>query len=1468
MACFAAPNSVQSVLCELAGESNPLIARRVIDAPSPVQLSKLLSIAEARLGCSLLPLVEFIDKQGISRTLETDDSLVEVLDLGGCFRFHRSETIPLVATATIPAPTAAATSNSLQLVVNGKQILVRDPHPSMLLVDFLRDNLKLTGTKIGCGEGGCGACTVMVKESSADDSTAVPINSCLRLLCSCDALEITTVEGLGSESSGFSEIQSAIADGNGSQCGFCTPGWVVNMSALMTANPTPSPAEVEQHFDGNICRCTGYRPILEAFQEVAGKARQIECRLDLNHCGDMEDIAGEESKCCSSKKGKAVKKGGCCKSKKFDPPAVQSLHYSDPLTRDEYWRPSTLTQLLQLINEFETSPSPAPKNVQIVSGNTGMAVGKYYDPEAWNYGQPKEGDNVLIDVKGVPDLTAISTGDDGVSIGAAVTIAQLISTLEDTFSSDHAVYGGVIRHLKRVANTQVRSAGSWAGNLCLLASNPTFNSDVSIIMATLGVTLVIADTATGETSSIAVEDWLSQGGGGVIVSGLFPLCSPQDGSTYLWYSDKTGQRHVNSHAITNAGFLLTINSSDSTITSVRVTVGGLLEGFARLTSVEAAILGGDMSEDTLQAGLTALDAAVKAAGGPSYDAQNSDKYRLGLARSFLYKMFLTYASNTGTLSPDLTSACAPFAAAEDRPVSRGHQLYHVDDPSTAPVGEYITKLSARIQASGEAKYASDLGSKGCLYASFILSECSLSKLESIDSSEALTCPGVTAIITAADVPGNNRFHDNRQTLFVDIGQTSQYVGAPVGVVVADTLKRARAAAKKVKLKWSELRPSEIERPADIDGDGPEWDAFVKSPLGRRMKVRREGGNGKQILGATVKNGDVDAAFCRAQDNGLQIAGGRLYMSGQKHFFLETHTTLAVPDEDRRMLVTCATQFGQYTQMMLASMLGLPAHRIEVKTRRIGGAYGGKITQNVFTAGAACVAALVVGQPVLMHNERVDDMTMYGGREAMEVSYHVGYTDGSVGDAGHIQALDMFFAVDGTYDGTDALGSLVMATQWSDSCYYVPDFRSKGTVRYSARAGCASCRAPGNLQSISFREMINEHVAKKLGVPHIVIQERNMYMDGQTTPFGDVIGSSGFNWTIPELWRRTKEAVHYDARVAAVHEFNAVNRFHKRGVCMVPTKYGFSPPEYKVGCLVNIFAADGTVVVHHSGSELGQGINTKVAQAVAMGLGIPLSSVIIGDNSTAVVPNAGCTGGSGTSEACVGAAIIACQELMNRLEPYIESSDSWADAVATASGDGIGLTYNGWFNMQPPDSAVFEYATQGVGFAEVEIDCLTGEVQILRCDLHMDLGYSLNPAIDIGQVEGGFVMALGYMLTEEVIFSAPKRGGVALDEHAANQVQVNLGTWLYKPPSALDIPQVLNINLMPNTPNPSANAVLSSKGCGEPPMALACAVTLAVKEAIYASRKALHGIDDHIQLDLPLSVERIQAACLCQGSLHL
>lgn len=375
------------------------------------------------------------------------------------------------------------------------------------------------------------------------------------------------------------------------------------------------------------------------------------------------------------------------------------------------------------------------------------------------------------------------------------------------------------------------------------------------------------------------------------------------------------------------------------------------------------------------------------------------------------------------------------------------------------------------------------------------------------------------------------------------------------------------------------------------------------------------------------------------------------------------------------------------------------------------------------------------------------------------------------------------------------------------------------------------------------ESIIEKVAASLNVSSDVVRAANYYKEGQLTVYGQPL----VNFTLPQVLDNLYSRSGYQDRLKAVTKFNNENRWRKRGVYLLPHKYGVGRAGYDAVASVNLIADDGSVYVNQSGVEIGQGIYTKVAQAVAYSLGVDVDDISVGSVSTEKLPNFGLTGGSGTSEVCVQAALLACSELIARLEPFRKQNPhaSWVELLQAANSVGVNLSATGISDFAKSKDP-YDYFVYAAALAEVEIDVLTGEVEVLQVDISYDCGQSLNPAVDIGQIEGGFVQGLGFSLTEERVLDTAGRN-------------LSAGTWEYKPPSALDITIKFNVFLMDNLPNKVG--VLKSKASGEPPYSLAFSVYFAVKNAIFAARSELGHTNPGFDLGCPASVDRIQQACM-------
>lgn len=468
-----------------------------------------------------------------------------------------------------------------------------------------------------------------------------------------------------------------------------------------------------------------------------------------------------------------------------------------------------------------------------------------------------------------------------------------------------------------------------------------------------------------------------------------------------------------------------------------------------------------------------------------------------------------------------------------------------------------------------------------------------------------------------------------------------------------------------------------------------------------------------------------------------------------------------------------------------------------------------------------------------------------------------------------------FYVDAGIDDSDTIGSLYMGMNWADNAYYLPNYKAIARICYTNTPPRTSMRAPGVVQTSLFTEMVIERVALELGLPISAVQEKNFIKDGEVAICGQVITDS----TLPTVWSTLLQRSRFNSRLSVCNQYNTNNLWRKRGIAICPVKYGMGWSGYNAGVQLGISSEDGTVTLCHNGCEVGQGINTKAAQAVAMALGIDLTLIRVVATSTDKVVNGGITGGSATSEVVVQAALNACKTLNDRLDPYRSSFNNkkdvkmstkdWQTLLSSLPSD-VSLNTEGWYSpTSNPNGQVFQYFVYAALVTELELDVLSGEVHIQSAEMVYDCGQSLNPAVDIGQIEGALVMALGYYLTERVEYN--KTNGQLL----------TAGTWEYKPPLAQDIPGLINITLLKNKYNQSG--ILGSKAVGEPPYIVSNSVYFALKMAINSARKdalpyqpntsnsssssssnnsnATTTTTVHFALDVPATVDQRQLSCL-------
>ncbi|GAA5164794.1 xanthine dehydrogenase molybdopterin binding subunit [Viridibacterium curvum] len=769
------------------------------------------------------------------------------------------------------------------------------------------------------------------------------------------------------------------------------------------------------------------------------------------------------------------------------------------------------------------------------------------------------------------------------------------------------------------------------------------------------------------------------------------------------------------------------------------------------------------------------------------------------------------------------------------------------------VGQSLAHESATLHVSGAAQYIDDLPElAGTLHAAFGLSTIAHGRITKLDLAPVLRAPGVAAVLTAKDIPGLNDcgpiIHDD--PILAD-GLVLFY-GQPIFVVLAETHEAARRAARKAVIEYEAL-------PALLDiAEAVAAESWVLPPV-------------------TMTRNDAQAALAAAPHR-LQ---GTARHGGQEHFYLEGQIAYARPGEQDTMHVFSSTQHPTEMQHAVAHMLHWTSHQVSVECRRMGGGFGGKESQSAQIACAAALGAWKTGRPVKLRLDRDDDMTLTGKRHDFAFDWDVGFDD-----SGRILGLAVTMASRCGFSA-DLSGPVNdRALCHIDNCYYLDAVTVKSLRCRTNTVSNTAFRGFGGPQGMFAIEYIIDDIARELGLDPLDVRFRNLYDpmpmnsplapagrgaggeggmhddtlspapspaggrgERNTTPYGAKVEDNVAPALIDELARTSD----YAARRAAIAAFNASSPVIKRGLALTPLKFGisFNATLYnQAGSVVHVYA-DGTVLVSHGGTEMGQGLYTKIRQVVAHELGLPASAVRLAATDTSRVPNTSATAASSGADLNGKAAQAAALKIKTRLAAFFATQHGLsADAVSFADGEVRGGSHSMSFadlaiaayrarlqlwdsgfystpkihwNKDAMQGRPFFYYAYGAACAEVAIDTLTGESKVLRVDILHDVGKSLNPALDIGQIEGGFIQGMGWLTTEELWFrpSGAQRGRNMT--HAPST---------YKIPAASDVPPVFNVKLFDNAN--VEDTIHKSKAVGEPPLMLAFAVFFALRDACSAA----------------------------------
>ena len=541
----------------------------------------------------------------------------------------------------------------------------------------------------------------------------------------------------------------------------------------------------------------------------------------------------------------------------------------------------------------------------------------------------------------------------------------------------------------------------------------------------------------------------------------------------------------------------------------------------------------------------------------------------------------------------------------------------------------------------------------------------------------------------------------------------------------------------------------------------------------------------------------------------------------------------------------------YRQSYVAQVTGVQANRIVSKVKRLGGGFGGKETRSIQLSGICAVAANKMRRPVRCMLNRDDDIATSGQRHPFLARWKV-----AVSQDGKLQALDADVFANAGWS-QDLSGAVIdRALSHIDGCYHFPNIHVRGRLAKTNTVSNTAFRGFGGPQGMFISETYMEEVADRLHMPVEKLREINMYKPNEKTHFNQELK----DWHVPLMFQQVLSEAKYAERRKIVDDFNASSKWRKRGLAIIPTKFGISFTAIflnQAGALVHIYH-DGSVLVAHGGTEMGQGLHTKMTQIAAQALDVPLSDVFVSETATNTVPNTSSTAASASSDLNGYAIFNACEQLNARLAPYREKlgNDAPLKQLAHAAYfDRVNLSANGFYKTPdigyvwgPNTGQMFFYFTQGVTAAEVEIDTLTGDWTCLRADIKMDVGRSINPAIDYGQIEGAFVQGQGLFTTEESLW------------HRASGQLFTKGPGTYKIPGFRDIPQQFNVSLLKDVEWENLRTIQRSRGVGEPPLFMGSSVLFAIRDALKAARRQ-YGEEEVLSLQSPATPERIRVSCV-------
>lgn len=1202
----------------------------------------------------------------------------------------------------------------------------------------------------------------------------------------------------------------------------------MSLYAVLRSHKEVNDKMIAEAFDGNLCRCTGYKPILDAARTFSCGKGSACCRNTLT----MENGNISNNNGCNNNDSVLVNKtpdGFAYKEYKPEqelifPPALKKLSSipnkpvrfgSHEEFEREWFRPITKAQLLDLKMLYPSA--------KLVSGASEVQIETKF--KAFNY-------DISIFVNDIPELTGHRfIKGTGLYIGANITLSDLESICEHLYETLGAnsgqVYNAIAQQLKFFAGRQIRNVATPAGNLA--TASPIADLNPILVAADAVLTVESVDGIRQlPMSDFFISYRNTQLEEHEIITEIF---IPQTANREFICAYKQAKRKDDDISIVTSSMLVQVDSKNI-VTKANIVYGGVAPITLKSKKAAAFLIGRDLTtKETLEGTINELskefDLPYSVPGG-------MPTFRKALVLSFFYKFYQVVMHRVFGQPEDM-NATEEVDRSQVMPEGK-RDLVNPFEGSI--VGKSNPHLSALKQVTGEALYVDDIPPfHNELFGVQVMTSKPAAKIISVDVSEALEIEGVYGYTDINDLPDRESNYwgplpVGKEKFFAD-GE-SEFVGQCIGVIVANTREIAAKAARTVKVEYDTTDYTTI---LTVEEAIEHESFFETSPR--------------------TDKGNIDTAF----KNAKYVFEGVSRMGGQEHFYLEPQGCVVVPEpEDGELKIYSSTQNPTEAQAFAAKVTGVPSSRVVVRVKRLGGGFGGKETRSVQLSSIAAVAAKKFKRPVRMILSRSEDMLTSGYRHPFLMKWRVGL------DSNYkFTALDAKLYANGGWSLDLTRGVLDRAVWHACNCYHFPNAVVQGFACKTNTASNTAFRGFGGPQGMFMAESMIYDVSEKLKIDPDELRHHNYYQPGiHSTHYKQPITE---DFTIPEIELQLKHESDYSQLVKEVNKFNSEHTWIKRGIAHVPTMFGIAFGALflnQAGALVHIYH-DGSILLTHGGTEMGQGLHTKMAMICAEALQVPLEQVFISETSTNTVPNTSASAASASSDLNGMAVKNACDQINERLQPYREKLGPEAtmhELAHAAYFDRVNLSANGFYKT--PDigyiwgeenpKPAFSYFTQGCAIAVVEVNTLVGDWMCLQTNIKMDIGRPINKAIDYGQIEGAFVQGMGLFTMEELLW------------HRDSGTLFTRGPGAYKIPGFRDIPRHFTVSVLRDREFKHLNTINRSKGIGEPPLFLGSAVYFAIRDALKRKRAEEAENNEMVAVDVgdagkpwisPMTTERIR-----------